>query len=80
MSFKLTFKNMFNLLQSIDKTWVKIMNRARLIANVIEVCVGDESMEQLLPHLLDQLESCQKSLSGCVNSSKNMYIYNQHHL
>lgn len=39
------------------------MTRAREVKNVLEVCVGDESMQQLLPFLLEQLESCQKSLS-----------------
>lgn len=49
--------------QAIDKSWVKIMSRARDVKNVLEVCVGDESMQQLLPFLQEQLESCQKSLS-----------------
>ncbi|XP_052127393.1 dynein axonemal heavy chain 5-like [Frankliniella occidentalis] len=54
----------------IDKSWVKIMSRARDVKNVLEVCVGDESMQQLLPFLLEQLESCQKSLSRYLEQKR----------
>ena len=40
------------------------MHRAREKVNAVETCTGDETMLQYLPHLLKQLEACQKSLSG----------------
>jgi hypothetical protein len=43
--------------------------------NVVATCVGSELLKSMLPHLLEQLELCQKSLSvylgtlACVGAS-----------
>ncbi|KAJ2947929.1 hypothetical protein O0L34_g9722 [Tuta absoluta] len=59
--------------QSIDHAYVKIMFRARDIMNCVEVCTSDETLKHMLPHLLEQLEALQKSLTGYLETKRLIF-------
>ena len=57
----------------IDRTWMKLMSRAHDIFGVVNNCVGDDVLKTTLPHLQEQLEMCQKSLSGYLEKKRYMF-------
>jgi hypothetical protein len=58
---------------SIDKQWAKIMIRSSGNPFVVDVCYKDDMVRNLLPHLMEQLELCQKSLSGYLETKRSLF-------
>jgi hypothetical protein len=56
--------------QNIDKQFVKVVTAAIETRNVVQVCYGNELMKNLLPHLTEQLELCQKSLTAFLDTKR----------
>ena len=56
--------------QGIDKNWVKIMTKGNEQPIAILYIYGNESLSSLLPYMLEQLELCQKALSGYLDQKR----------
>ncbi|VEL35197.1 unnamed protein product [Protopolystoma xenopodis] len=52
---------------------MRLMERARDTQNVVYCCTQDPSVQELLPRLLDQLELCQRSLSGYLEKKRLLF-------
>uniref|UniRef100_A0A7S0HBM9 Uncharacterized protein n=1 Tax=Hanusia phi TaxID=3032 RepID=A0A7S0HBM9_9CRYP len=58
---------------SIDKNFMKVTSKAYEEPNCVECCCNNEIMKELLPHLMEQLEMCQKSLTGYLETKRNCF-------
>ena len=54
----------------IDKAFTKMVHQAVETLNVVSVCYGNDTILTLLPHLTDQLELCQKSLTAFLDTKR----------
>lgn len=68
----LTYRSLFRF-AAIDKQWVRTIAKARGNPNVVDCCTGDEMVKQSLDFLFDQLESCQKSLTGYLETKRLIF-------
>ena len=58
---------------AIDKNYMKVMTKAFETPNVVQCCCGNDLLKNLLPHLDEQLELVQKSLTGYLELKRNMF-------
>ena len=65
----LTYDNLL-LQYSPSPRCLQIVTGALETKNVVATCFGNELMKTMLPHLLEQLELCQKSLSAYLETKR----------
>ncbi|CAF4128186.1 unnamed protein product [Rotaria sp. Silwood2] len=58
---------------NVDKTWIKLMSKAKENSNVLSCCISDETLFPLLNNMLEQLELCQKSLAGYLETKRGVF-------
>jgi dynein heavy chain len=56
--------------QGIDKNWLKIMTKGNEQPIATAYIYGNDSLKQVLPMMLEQLELCQKALSGYLDQKR----------
>jgi len=57
----------------IDKNFMKITQKALETPSCVDCCCGGDLMKTLLPHLMEQLELCQKSLTGYLETKRAQF-------
>ena len=57
---------------SIDKTWVKFMNKSVELRNVVGLCYANDMLQFLQP-LIEGLETCQKSLASYLETKRSLF-------
>ena len=57
----------------IDKNYMKIMTYSFEKGNVVQCCCSTDLLKSLLPHLNEQLELIQKSLTGYLEMKRNIF-------
>ncbi|CAF1018411.1 unnamed protein product, partial [Didymodactylos carnosus] len=58
---------------NVDKTWIKLISKAKENSNVLLCCTSDETLLPLLNNMLEQLELCQKSLAGYLETKRGVF-------
>ena len=58
---------------AIDKNYMKIMTKAFETPNVVQCCCSNDLLKNLLPYLNEQLELVQKSLTGYLETKRNIF-------
>ena len=59
--------------QNIDKNFMKIVQMATDTGTLVDVCNGNDVVKSMLPHLQEQLELCQKSLSAYLETKRGEF-------
>ncbi|CAF4150526.1 unnamed protein product, partial [Adineta steineri] len=58
---------------NVDKTWIKLVSKAKENPNVLSCFTSDETLLPLLNNRLEQLELCQKSLAGYLEAKRGVF-------
>jgi dynein heavy chain len=51
-----------------------VASHALEVQNAVATCHGNELLKSMLPHLLEQLELCQKSLSAYLETKRAEWV------
>lgn len=58
----------------INKNWMRVMNSANDIKNVIVVCYCDDGLQKHIIHCHEQLQKHHKALAGCIEKKRVSFL------